>query len=554
MAAMNAFKRLWQPVYQSHRGISIAICRITVVAMMGCLGFGFARMVQRVTQEIGQTLNSDYLMIFAIIVSAEAMYTQRRSADLDGKDKWIFRAAEGLTLVILFKLFVLLRGGLAAMAAEVSRWQSDFSNAFFTGEFIAGGIILIFVWGLTTYLTAEIDDLHDREQDAAWDELGKVQNALHLIRARIMSAVFATGAFVLLCAVGARLNLRSFIPVLSDRFDPSVPIANVLIYFVLTLVLLSQTQFALLRTRWIWSKTPIAPNLARNWLTFGVVFFVALAMLSFILPTNYSMGFFETLGYMLNILGNIFRLIITLILLPFTLCAKLFNVATPPTQEEAPAATPPPLPPAVDGSPSALWQFIQSLLFWGTLLAVVIFALSQYIRANAFLLRRLAQLPFMNWFLNIIRGLWSWLRGANRTVVSLIGAGLRRLRPPTSPFQRLERILRRPGGRTPREQVIELYLALIELGRKIGPARGDGETPYQYSRDMIGAHPTVTNEVLDLTEAFNEARYSDHPVQPDSIHPLRSKWDRIRDQLEKDETIDSSQIGPSEGASPGLNP
>jgi hypothetical protein len=185
---------------------------------------------------------------------------------------------------------------------------------------------------------------------------------------------------------------------------------------------------------------------------------------------------------------------------------------------------------------------------------VVIFALSQYIKANAFLLRRLAQLPFLKWFLSFFRALWSWLIGANRTVVSLIGAGLRRLRPPSSPFQRLDRFLRRPGGLTPREQVIEIYLTLIELGRKIGPARGEGVTPYQYSRDMIGAHPTVSNEVLDLTEAFNEARYSDHPVQPDSIHPLRDKWGRIRDQLVKDEFADSDQKLPTDNAQGSAEP
>jgi hypothetical protein len=173
-------------------------------------------------------------------------------------------------------------------------------------------------------------------------------------------------------------------------------------------------------------------------------------------------------------------------------------------------------------------------VFWGGIIGVTIFALTQYIKANAFLFKRIAQMPVLKWVLDAFRSLWSWLVGANRTVVALIGAGLRRLRPPSSPIQRLNRLLRRPGGLTPREQVIEIYLTLVELGQEIGPARGSAETPYQYGRDMIGAHPLVTNEILDLTDAFNEARYSDHTIQVELIQSLREKWALIHRQLEKE--------------------
>jgi hypothetical protein len=530
---MNTLKRVWRPVYQAHRGASIIICKVIIAAMMGCVGFGFAQFVSRLAREAGVAFYPGYLTLFAISISAEAMYTHRRAADLDGRDKLIFRAAEGLTLIIVFKFYTLLRVGFTAMLGEISRWQTDFAGSFFSAEFISGGLILVLVWVLSTNLANEIDDLHDREQDATWDELGIVQNALHLFRNRIMGYAFGLGALVLFFAVGSRLNVRAFVPLLSGRFDPSVPILNVLIYFVLTLVLLSQTQFALLRTRWLWSKTPVAQQLARNWLLYGTIFFIALAILSFVLPTSYSLGFFDTLRYLMNVVGEIFRFIIMLILLPFTLCAKLFNVSDAPQEAAAPAATPPPPPVVADSAPSALWQFIQSLLFWGTLLAVVIFALSQYIKANAFLLRRFARLPFLKWIATIARGLWSWIVGANRTVTALIGAGIRRLRPSSETVRRLENILRRPAGRTPREQVIEIYLTLVELGHKHGPSRRNSETPYQYSRDVISVHPDVSNEVMDLTEAFNEARYSDHPVQTDTVSSLRAKWDRIRTDLEK---------------------
>jgi hypothetical protein len=314
-----------------------------------------------------------------------------------------------------------------------------------------------------------------------------------------------------------------------------VPVVNVLLYFFLALVLLSQTQFALLRTRWLWSKTPVARHLARNWLIYGLSFFAILAVLSFVLPTTYSLGFFETFAYLLNILGLVFRFLVSLALLPLTLCARLFGSPDAPPIEQPPAAEPPPPPPATADGTSLLWQFIQSLLFWGALVAVVVFALSHYFRANAYFFRRLARLPFLAWLVGIARGIWSWLVGANRTVARMITTGLQRLRPPSVASIRQSLLRARRGALNPREQVMEIYLTLIDLGHKIGPGRRQAETPYQYSRDYIGAHPQVTTEVLDLTDAFNEARYSEHPIPPESIPTLREEWKRIRDQAEKEQ-------------------
>jgi hypothetical protein len=57
---------------------------------------------------------------------------------------------------------------------------------------------------------------------------------------------------------------------------------------------------------------------------------------------------------------------------------------------------------------------------------------------------------------------------------------------------------------------------------------------------VIGAHPDVSNEVLDLTEAFNEARYTIHPIENESIPTLRKKWDRVRKDLENQDPPDAA--------------
>jgi hypothetical protein len=527
---MSVFNQLWQPVFNKIRHQATLISTITVVVMMGCLGYGYAQMTRRITHLAGHEISLDYLILFSLFVAIESIYTLRRSKDLEGQEKWIFRSAEVLTLVILLKLFVLLRHGLQSALIEVSRWQADFFNAFFTLEFIAAGILLLFIWLFSASFSSNLDQLADSEQDATWDEIGKVQNALRLIRNQIAINTFIAGGLVILFAVAARLNLRSFLPILQDRFDASIPVANVIVYFLLALVLLSQTQFSLLRARWLWSKTPVAPRLGKNWLTYGTIFFLVLGVLSFLLPTNYSLGFFETLGYILGSIGYIFRFLITLALFPLSICARIFNLNETQGGElpDAPPPAPPPTPPAEETS--SLWQIIQSILFWGVLVSLVVFALSQYIKTNAYLFRRMAQLPFLTWISSAWKSIWNWIKGANRAVTRSFQNALSRIRQASPSNNEFTKSIRKKNGLSTREQVIDIYLALIELGKKIGPARRDHQTPYQYSQQYISSHPDVVGEVLDLTETFNEARYSQHPIPDDKIRVLIDELRRIRKQ------------------------
>lgn len=525
---MNKVLQSWQAVYKKHRAGSILLSKSIVVLLMTCMGYGYAQFVRA-----WFPFDSSYLTLFCLIVALEAIYTHAKTADLDGREKAIFRASELLTIFILFKIFLLFQEGPGAILAEVAQWQIDFFTYFFTGPFIAGLIIFAPAWLISTSLAQEIDDLHEREQDSSWDELGLVQNALHYIRGRITGYVFGIGALVLFFAVGARLNFRAYLPILQGRYNPAVPIANVLIYFVLALVLLSQTQFALLRTRWLWKKTPVAPQLGRRWAMYGIVFFGALAVLVFFLPTEYSMGFFETLTYALGLFGEVFKILFGLVMLPLTLCLSLFNFQNNQNDTGQPAS-PPLLPtPAPAQSPDQLWQFIQSLLFWGILVAIVIFALSQYFKSNKALWTRLLHVPVLKWGVKALQWIWDWLKSANRSISTVISAGLRRLRPTSPAMRSAIRRIRNPGGLTAREQVIQLYLTLIEIARDNGLGRSDAQTPYQYSQNLILTNPDVTPEVLDVTDAFVEARYSQHTIEPAKVPTLRSEWERIRDHFRK---------------------
>ena len=525
---MNPLRHSLDAVYSRHRGVSILFSKTIVVLLMTCLGYGYA-------QFIGAwfPFNASFLTYFSLLIAWEAMYTHAKITTLEGRDKILFRASEVLTLIILYKVFLLIISGPAQAFQELTTWQVDFMASFMNGPFIAGLLLFIPVWLVTTALAGTIDELHDREQDSSWDELGKIQNALHYIRGRIAQYVFGIGALVLVFAVGARLNLREYIPVLQNKYNPSIPIANVLIYFVLVLALLSQSQFALLRTRWLWNKTPVTPLLGRKWMLYALGFFSALALLVFILPTEYSMGFFETLTYGLNLLNVVFRFVLFVLMLPLTICLQIFHFQNGQNSgADTPSAAQLPQPPPSAG-PDSFWQFIQAALFWGILAGIVIFALSQYFKANASLWARITRLPVLKWFVQGLNGLWQWLTGAKNVITSVVSAGLRRLRPPSAAVRAIQHRMRNPGGLTTREQVIQLYLALLELAQEQGRGREESQTPYQYSRHLIANDPEVSPDVLDVTDAFVEARYTRHPIEPARVAPLRTQWERISTYFRK---------------------
>jgi hypothetical protein len=516
-----------ETMFRSQREKSVNISKLAVILAMGCVSYGYAQFIARLG------LQANYLTLFGLLISIEAIYTHLHAKDVEDRERTIFRAAEILTILILFKVFLLLHNGVDGLFAEILAWQDNFLGTFFTGEYLAGLFIFAPIWAFSTILAGDIETLHDHEQDTSWDELGIVQNTLHLYRRRIAANLFFLGGLVVFFAIGARMNFRDYVPFVQGKFNPDVPIANVLIYFILVLVLLSQSHFALLRTRWLWNKTPIAPRLSRNWLIYGGIFFGAIAFIAFFLPTNYSLGFFETLLYSVNLLMFIFRLIVALFLLPLSFCANLFK-SNPSSLSQDPQPSIPEMPPApLVSAANPFWQFVQSLLFWATLIGVVTFALSQYIRTNKTLWAMLSRVRLPSFFQSTIQAILVWLRHANRAVITAVADSLKRLRPPSEAVRSLERRIRQPGGLTPREQVIQLYLTLLQLSREEGAPRKPGETPHQFSQNLITEYPNIAPDLLEVTDAFIEARYSQHPIPAEKVPPLQSAWGHIRDHFRK---------------------
>jgi hypothetical protein len=290
-------------MYQFSQNQSMMAGYFIIALMMVTLAVGVAQFGVRVQPG----WNGAYLVAVSLFASIEAMVVRKRVKDLEGREKWMFRISEWIAFAVVIKILIYLVNGPAQLMRDLPLWQENFLENFFTPEYVLALVVTAAVWMSSGAYVAELEELFDRERDTSWDELGKVQNALREIRNRISSRVFIIGTAVVTLAIFSRIDASV---IFRERGLPPpgyyAPVANVLVYFILALVLLSQTQFALMRTRWLFQRLPISPVIAKNWIRYGFVFFIFLAAVVFFLPTEYSLGFFETLAYGLNFLIQAF--------------------------------------------------------------------------------------------------------------------------------------------------------------------------------------------------------------------------------------------------------
>jgi hypothetical protein len=179
------------------------------------------------------------------------------------------------------------------------------------------------------------------------------------------------------------------------------------------------------------------------------------------------------------------------------------------------------------------WELLKSILLWGALLAVLLFALTHFLRQHNGLLPALRSLRIVDW----MKQAWGWLyRNANRTREELARAlkgGWQNL------ITRLERrrVLSRPGWislRTldPRRKVYFYYLAMLRRAAKEGYVRKPSQTPLEYALQLERNVPSAVEDIESLTDAFVEARYSRQPVESSKAALIKETWGRIRRALQ----------------------
>jgi len=81
--------------------------------------------------------------------------------------------------------------------------------------------------------------------------------------------------------------------------------------------------------------------------------------------------------------------------------------------------------------------------------------------------------------------------------------------------------------------VRQYYLSAVQEAAQRGKPRPSHRTPLEYARDLAETWPEAQNDVTDLTEAFVDARYSEHEVDEVRATTAESTWRRLIQGLRK---------------------
>jgi hypothetical protein len=473
-----------------------------------------------------------YLVGFCFLVVVESMvtYRQARQLSLFSLELLIFRAAELVVILICFKLLLYFIHGIGQLWVDIPLWRVNFLQNFFTYEYLYGFVLIFLTWSVTGYFAEYLFELEGDERLLIQERESGLYQARPQARRSLVNLILLVG--------GVIAFLMGFLALEQRRVGVPIPelrrgLSYILGYFTLCLVLLSLTQFAVLRVRWSLERIPISSNLAARWLAYSLVFLLALGGLVILLPTRYSMGLLDMLGYLFGALVALLNLIAFIIVLPvilvISLLARLFGKPSPVTALPVKPVAPSPLPAVT--SPTWL-EWLRSLAFWLVFIGVIVYAVYYYLQQHSELRERLRHFPLFAALVTLWEGLWGWLRGVNQNLVAAVQAGLRRLRPgePASAIEQSSRFvsLRRLS---PRQRVVFFYMALVRRGGEHGLPRRPDQTPYEYSRALQDHLPGVEGDISSMTDEFMEARYSQHEITTRRASLVQSYWERIKRAL-----------------------
>jgi hypothetical protein len=267
-------------------------------------------------------------------------------------------------------------------------------------------------------------------------------------------------------------------------------------------------------------------------------FLLVLGVIVSLLPAGDSLGLLSVLGtlfdFLIAVLFFIGQLIIMLILFVVSLPFLLWGQGAGPLDRPPP----PPLPtlPVESTSPtvpSATWMLFRSILLWGGLTVILVFAIIQFVRQHGGIRPALQSLRVTNWLMLA----WQWLyRSAEKTRDTLSRAIADSWQGIVSRWE-AGRILPRPNlirfrSLDTRRQIYFFYLAMIRRGGEQGVTRKPSQTPSEYAAQLEQALPTVEGDIDSITEAFVEARYSRQEVDRQKVNLVKETWERIRRALQ----------------------
>lgn len=499
---------------------------LVLAAMVGCVVTSVVGLIQLFFPD----LSVIYLVASCVLVALEASYSfrlLRRSRALRS-NALQFRLVEMVTVFVLLKAGSFIGAGWASVAAEIRAWPRDWLSILDpnTGLALMWAFFSWYVVTLTLYDLERIGEPPDPHPS-------------YVPPLESLSTRFFGGGVILLLAAGmSRVPLFEIL----NLGRPSIPglVLNALVYFLLGLVMLGQVRLNILKKGWRTQELTVDRNLPQRWVCYSLAFIGLAALAAFVLPTGYSVGLLETMGWIVSLLAQILLalawLLLTLLTLPLQLflwlISRLFGGDQPPPEITPPQLEPP--VPARSGSGPTWLALLRSLLFWAVLLIGMLYVMRSYLRTHSELWEALAMRRSIRALRRGWVALWRWLKTRILRLGRAVNERLsRRLPQRSARDEPAPGVLRffRLGALSPRERVLYYYLSVLRRADKQGYPRRGHQTPQEYRLTLEPELSEAQPELAALTQAFEEARYSQHTVEPEQDRQVRTHWKRVKAAL-----------------------
>lgn len=526
-------KQNWLQTYISEQNQATKIGYILVWIMM----MMFIWLLVGVGQQIDPGWQGAYLIILGGLVIIEAMVVRNLAQERSEKSPWIFWISEWIFILVGLKLAIWITQGFRGIWSEFYTWQENLEN-FFSGEYMTALTILIIVWFFSNSFGKKLREMHSYESDL---EVGKfVQLRLERIAARqqMVNQFLFLGIIMILLATMAKMDLETLSGFLGQEM--TVPLAfsviPIIAYFVVGLILLSLTHFAILRGGWLMGEIHISQGIARNWFRFALYIFGISAIIALLLPTQFTINFLQTAVFVVQFLIEIAMFIVGLLVLPFVFLYSFIISFLPqgepvntnnaiPKFEMPPERTPGVLPPWI--------EIIQNIIFWVIFIGVIVFFVWHYLRQN------------QAWMKNIEFGAFGiWLEKIKLTIRNLVnkfrGQVVHSLQEIRNRVQKenqtalFENIFNKvePEGLGPRRKIILKYTELIQQGEQSGITKKPSQTAIQYQKTLKQSLSEEQDEIDRVTQAFLEARYTRHEIKLETVEEIEPLWKRLQKSLQ----------------------
>jgi hypothetical protein len=512
-----------------------------LIVLIGCFAAGLVAFFQ----SWAPPWDSRFAVPLSLLVAAEGFFYTRRFTRPALLPKEILALLVPVALVL--RLLMLIPE--SADVPIVSVDPTDLGSVFTLG-YVANLVVLLIAWSMSTDATNKLNSVRLRrgempaaarsaQRDDLYDNSWRLVD--HATPLRELADRLLWGGFVLVLLAGlTAINEREAFSldvvlrlVTFGRATLGLTLSNVLVYFVVSLLLLSEAQLARHRTSWQLSGLSQPPGLARRWVVQAVAVAVGLLLVALVLPVDLvsavtlliaAVATVASWITMAMVVGIYF--IVTALSWPF----RLLNLSS-----IGGATEPPGRPPPVDGAPPQTPEWLllaQTALTWLAILAIVVFALRTLWLHRAVLPRVGiigALMTLLGALVSVLLRLVTAGRGAAAWVLAALPVRravevVARVRP------RLGLHLSRLG---PRELIEYYYLSTAQRAAKLGLPRQRGETAREYSARLPKHVPELDPALSTLTDSFDTARYGPIPVGNPEVARARVSWAAVKARLQR---------------------